>query len=151
MSSTPSHSLWDQVISRDLWKASKYDLYGSNHRGCLEQPSTRKELGWNLFHRKLSIQGIVHCLVVSERNPCPRWMFNLTISIETLIYQRTVDARLFNMCPRIWWRLLDLMGRSPILCLIKSNNSRIHIKYFVHAMAWLKLNAINVGGRRFIF
>ena len=121
-----------------------------NQRGCLLQPSTRKELWWNSLRTKLSIQGLVHCSVVNECNLCSRRMFNLTVSVESLVYQWIVDLRLFNTCLRIWWGLLDLIWAWFIFYLIKSNNSKARIKYCIkklmrrdHAGPFLKINVVH--------
>jgi hypothetical protein len=50
------------------------------------------------------ISGIVHCLAVKK---C---MFNLSVSIEILIYQTTMKLRVFYMLLGIWWILLEYLG-----------------------------------------
>ena len=81
-----------------------------------------------LVRTKLSIQGLVHCSVVDECNLCSRWIFNLTVSVETLVYQRTVDSKLFNMCIRILVEIVRFnVGMAHIL--FDKINSKDPFKY----------------------
>jgi hypothetical protein len=59
------------------------------------------------IHTKLAIQGIIYCSILDEPKLCPKWMFNLTVSIETLVNQIIVELRLFYMCLGIWWGFLE--------------------------------------------
>jgi hypothetical protein len=103
------HEIW--VISKFSWKGTEVWLICFKQRGCLLQPSTSKGLEWTSFHTKLSIQGLVHCIVVNEWHSDSRWMFNLTISIETTVYKRVVVLEIIYPNLRDWWGLLDyLMG-----------------------------------------
>lgn len=61
--------------------------YKLHTAGMRRQPSISKGVLAKLICTRLTIQGIVHCSVVNERNHSPRWMFNLTVSIEVLVYQ----------------------------------------------------------------
>ena len=47
--------------------------------GMLIQPSRALV---KLVCTRLAIQGIVHCIVVNKCSRCPRWKFNLTISVK---------------------------------------------------------------------
>jgi hypothetical protein len=58
------YEIW--VISKFSWKGTEVWLICFKQRGCLFQPSTSKGLEWTSFHTKLSIQGLVHCIVVNE-------------------------------------------------------------------------------------
>jgi hypothetical protein len=49
-----------------------------------------------LIPRKLPIQGLGHCAVVVMCSICYRWMFNLTDSIKTLVYQTFEMMRAFS-------------------------------------------------------
>lgn len=50
---------------------------------------------WNLFRTKLPIQGIVHYVVVVKCSLGSRWIFNLTVFIETPVYQTFEMMRAF--------------------------------------------------------
>jgi hypothetical protein len=81
------------------------------------------------FRTKLTIQGIVYYSVVSEWNHCSRRKFNLTVSVETLIYQRVVILEIIYPNPRDWWGLLDYL-----MSLAQINNLIILITL------WLEIN-----------
>jgi hypothetical protein len=54
-----------------------------------------KSLDETYSTQKMSIQGLVHCAVVVKCSLDSRWMFNLTVSIETLVYQTFEMMRAF--------------------------------------------------------
>jgi hypothetical protein len=93
---TASHNLWDLGGLYIPMKGYGDWLICSNQRGCARQPSTGKEFRWNLFYVKLPIQGLVHCAVVVKCSLDSRWMLNLTVFIETPVYQTFEMMRAFK-------------------------------------------------------
>jgi hypothetical protein len=76
-------------IPKYSWKGQEYELYAPTRGDAFGQPCISKGFKWNLFHIKLSILDLVHCSCVTRCSFCIRWMFNLTVSIETQIHQMT--------------------------------------------------------------
>ena len=80
--------------------------YKLHTAGMRRQPSISKGVLAKLICTRLTIQGIVHCSVVNEHILCSRWMFNLTISTEPLVYQTSAWMRAFS----VPWNLVGIVG-----------------------------------------
>ena len=73
----------------------EFDLYAPTRGDALDNLIPVKSSDKNLFHAKLPIQGLVRCAIMVKCSLDSRYQFNLTVSIETQVYQTFEMMRSF--------------------------------------------------------
>jgi hypothetical protein len=73
----------------------EFDLYAPTRGDALDNLVLIKSLDETYSTQNCQFQGLVHCAVVVKCSLDSRWMFNLTISIETPVYQTFEMMRAF--------------------------------------------------------